>query len=252
MITCFVGLLLALSLTTAWADKTSETKDTKKPEQTDVDKKAKPCDKAKAEKTPEAKPEAKPEPKKDVAKPEVVKEPEPTYPVDPRKLRVTIKMKNGKVIKGVVKHFLISEKLVDHIGKPVFTLCDGPTVEYEMDEFSMPWEKVKSIVFNKKNKENGEKSCYEDSDKSQERWECLMTNEYYATSKDKSKKGKHTIQDRNLFRFVVDTGKKIVNVDSHLGKVKITNERDESRKMDAMEQELKTVFKTAILSITFK
>ena len=64
-----------------------------------------------------------------------------------------------------------------------------------------------------------------------------MQNEYNALSKDKTKKGAHIILNKEVFRFVIDTGKGIINVDSHLGKVKITNERDESRNAKAMEKE---------------
>lgn len=235
-IVCFVGLLLAFSLTNLMAAEKADQKDASaKSEQADAEKAKQPEQAPKAEEVKEQKTEKK-----------VV----PTYPVDSRKIKVTIKMKSGKNISGVVKHFLISENMVDHIGEPTFTICDGPVVQHEMDEFQLAWDKIKSISFNKKNKENGEKSCYEDSDKSPNRWECLMTNEYVLNSKEK--KGKHTVQNRQMFRFVIDTGKNTVNVDSHLGKVKITNERDESRKMAQMEKELNDVFKNSILSITFK
>lgn len=177
--------------------------------------------------------------------------PAPSYPVDQRKINVTITMKNGKTIKGVVKHFLISEKVIDHLSELQFSISDGPTVQHEMDEFQMSWDKLAKIQFNRKNKENGEASCVEDSDKSPDRLECSMTNEYVGYAKDKNKKGGHVIQDRNMFRFVVDTGRHTVNVDSHLGKIRITNERDEKRDMKILEKELNKIFSGAILSIVF-
>lgn len=178
--------------------------------------------------------------------------PAPSYPIDQRKIKVTITMKNGKTIKGVVKHFLISEKVIDHLSDLQFSLSDGPTVQHEMDEFQVSWDKFTKILFNRKNKENGEASCVEDSDKSPDRLECSMTNEYVGYSKDKKKKGAHIIQNRNMFRFVVDTGRRTVNVDSHLGKIRITNERDEKRGMKVLEKELNKVFSSAILSIIFR
>jgi len=173
------------------------------------------------------------------------------FPVDSRRIHATIKMKNGKAFSGVVKHFLVSDRLIDHLQEPDFTLCDGPTVSYNADEYVMNWEQVSSVQFNSKNKENGEISCVEDSDASPERMECVMTNEYIAFSKDKAKPGEHVIRDKELFRFVIDTGKALVNVDGHLGKIKINNMRDESRKDKEMAKELNSQFANGILSIHF-
>ncbi len=199
---------------------------------------------------PEPAADAKPA-KPEEAPPTAIEVPKEEFPVDPRNLRISIKMKNGKSINGRVKNFLISERLVDHMGDPAFSLCDGPTVQYEMNEFVMDWSDIGTIVFNKKNKENGEISCVEVSDVSLERMECIMINEFSAFARDKSKKGAHIIIDKNLFRFVVDTGKGIVNVDTHLGKVKVTNERDESRKSKEMVKELKGVFSNEAMLISF-
>jgi hypothetical protein len=187
----------------------------------------------------------------DEASAEKSKDIEQSFPTDPRNIRITVKYKSGKTVSGRVLHFLKSVNLVDHVGDPELTVADGLTVQYQTDEFSIGWDKLLLVDFSKGNKENGEISCYEDSDKSPDRMECTMINQYQAFSKALGKKAPHIIVDGDLFRFVVDTGKGLVNVDSHLGRVKITNERDERRRMEDMEKELRTLYKDAILSISF-
>ncbi len=246
LISLFVVVFMTLSFA-AWAQEDPEKQSVTEDDLENMLKADRPAKKEKAE-------EPKGEEKKaedQAAAPVEEKAQKITYPVDERKIKVAITMKNGKTIKGVVRHFLVSEKVIDHMAEMNYSLSDGPTVRYKMDEFSLPWDKIRSIEFAKRNKENGEISCVEVSDISPDRFECIMQNEYNATSKDKTKKGAHIILNKEVFRFVIDTGKGIVNVDSHLGKVKITNERDESRNAKAMEKELRDVFKTSILKIAF-
>lgn len=177
---------------------------------------------------------------------------EKSFPVDERKLKVTIKMKNGKTFTGVVKHFLQSGDIEDHLSDDYdWMLAEGPTVQHNRNEFTMNWDKIKKIELDKSNKENGESSCVEVTDISPDRMECIMINQYNAYAKDKKSKGAHKIINKDLFRFVVDTGKETVNVDGHLGKVKITNARDESRREKKLYKELQKVFADGILWIKF-
>lgn len=199
-------------------------------------------------------PPKKPEtPAEDAAKEVAPPPPAPAqaFPEDPHKLRVTVKMKSGATITGRVKHFLKAVNQVDHLSEPEWTLADGVTVEFEYSEFSVSWDKLHSIAFNGSYQENGEISCYEDSDKSPERMECIMLNQYHVFTKEKGPKAPHVVVDGEMFRLVVDTGKGLVNVDSHLGRFKITNQRDESRRMEDMEKELREVYRDAVLNITF-
>jgi len=203
-------------------------------------------DTAKAEAKPEAKPEAaaeaKAEAKPEEAKAEVKKPelaPEPEFPVDERKLKVTIKMKSGKTVTGIVKHFLVANRVPDFMVEPDFMLSEGPTIMGEGTEYVVTWQDVKKLDFNKKNRENGEVSCVEDYDKSPERKECVMINEYSIFPK--SKKGSFVVQTKEMFRIVFTNGKK---VDLHLGKVKITNERDEQRSFKNLSKQLQDMFKS--------
>ncbi len=185
-------------------------------------------------------------------KPAEEKKPEQTFPPDERRISVTIKLVNGKTISGRVKNFLISERIKDHLVEPTWNLSDGPTVQHGMDEFIMDWSKISMLEYDKKNMENGEISCVEVSDVSMDRKECLMQFGYNAYAKDKKKKGAHKIKNKEMFRFVVATGKGDVKVDVHLAKVLIDNSRDESRDEKAMEAELKNLFKNRIKTMYFK
>jgi len=176
---------------------------------------------------------------------------QPQFGEDSRKLSVTIKMKNGKSYKGVVKQFLAAEKIVDHSEEPVFSLSEGPTVQYQTDEFIMDWSKIQRVEFNKKNKENGEISCVDVTDVSPDRKECIMANEFVAFSNEKDKKGEHLIRSKDWYRFVIKSGGSEFKVDSHLGDIKVSNERDEGRQEKELAKELNEWFKNEILSMEF-
>ena len=103
---------------------------------------------------------------------------EQSFPVDERKITVTIKMKDGRSLTGIVRHFLISDRVPDYRTEPPFMVADGPIAMGDGTEFTMEWPDVKLIDFNRQNRENGEVSCVEDYDKSPDRKECVIINEY--------------------------------------------------------------------------
>jgi|GEM_PF-4493084 len=170
---------------------------------------------------------------------------EQPLPVDERKITVTIKMKDGRSMTGIVRHFLISDRVPDYLSEPVFMLSDGPVVMGEGTEFVMEWPDVKLIDFNKQNRENGEVSCVEDYDKSPDRKECVIINDYKIVGK--KIQGDYVVQNREMFRIVLTNGKKI---DFFLGKFKVTNERDETRDQKTLSTDLESLFKNNVLSIT--
>jgi len=171
---------------------------------------------------------------------------EQSFPVDERKITVTIKMKDGRNMTGIVRHFLVADRVPDYLSEPTFMVADGPTVMGEGTEFVMEWPDVKLIEFNKQNRENGEVSCVEDYDKSPDRKECVIINEYKIVGK--KVQGDYVVQNKEMFRIVLTNGKKI---DFFLGKFKVTNERDETRDQKTLSTDLESLFKNNVLSISF-
>ncbi len=197
-----------------------------------------------------AAPEAKAEP---VVQAEPEKAPEPKFPPDSRKIKVSIKLKDKKIWKGTVINFLTAPNLTDHGAEPQWEISEGLMVTYDRNEFFVPWEEIKTIEFNKKNRENGEKNCYEVSDASPDRVECLMINQYVLYTKKKGQKARHIIESKDFFRFVVKTYKGEMNFDTHLGKIRVTNERDEEIiDRDALLKDMDEQYKKAVYSISFQ
>ncbi len=183
---------------------------------------------------------------------EPAKAPEPQFPPDKRNIKVSIKLKDKKIWKGTIVNFLVAQGITDHGAQPQWELSEGLMVTYDRNEFFVPWEDIKTIEFNKKNRENGEKNCYEVSDASPDRVECLMINQYVLYTKKKGKKARHVIESKDFFRFVVKTYKGNQNFDTHLGKIRVTNERDEQIiDREALIKDMDEQYKNAVLSITF-
>ena len=74
-----------------------------------------------------------------------------SYPVDERKIKVAITTeKMAKPSKASSDTSWFPEKVIDHLAEMTYSLSDGPTVRYNMDEFTLPWDQIRSIEFAKK------------------------------------------------------------------------------------------------------
>ncbi len=177
---------------------------------------------------------------------------EQTFPPDARKMYAKIVLADGKTVKGRVLNFLEGLPQPDMLAAPEWQQSEGPVVQFGTDEFVLDWKDVKVISYDKKFKENGEVSCVENMDASPDRRECTMYNQYIITSRAKKAKGKGLIASRNAFRIVLEGkgGKPGVVVDTFLGRMRFTNQRDETRNAGKLAQELKEQKEKNVKSIT--
>ena len=187
--------------------------------------------------------EKKPEPKPETAATDTAAEVKETktFPADERKLFAKITLADGKIVQGRVRNFLEGVPQPDMISEPEWHPSDGPLVQFGTDEFVLDWKEVKTITYDKKFEENGEVSCVEDMDDSPDRRECTMLNRYSITSSSKKAKGTGIVAGTVPFRIVLEGagGKPGITVDSFLGRIRFTNQRDETRNAGKLAQELK-------------